>query len=205
MRAATGCSSSTPCPWSRHPTRGSTETLQGRGSNPRRSSAAGGSGFSRICGSGASAAHSSAALVRQRAVAYVTRECNGRTELLTIAPEGFPEAGVEVPAGRLDHGETLEEGLFRELAEETGFTGARIVKELPDFECTYESYSRNHAFHLVAEEDTPASWRHVVHGDGVDSGMVHVCRWVSLTEDLELWNARDPMLAKLGVRPPDEG
>lgn len=136
------------------------------------------------------------ALVRDRVVAYVTRERPGGAELLTIAPEDDPEA-LEVPAGRLDHGETLEQGLLRELAEETGFTGVRVVRELAGFECTYRTFSHNHAFQLEAVEETPAGWRHEVYGHGVDAGMVHICRWVRLTPELELWNARDPMLAKL--------
>ncbi len=139
------------------------------------------------------------ALVRQRVVAYVTRERNGRAELLTIAAKDHPEVGIEVPAGRLDFGETLEEGLRRELAEETGLSGVRIVRELTEFESSYQSFCENHAFHVVLEQETPDEWEHEVHGDGVDSGMIHLCRWVPLTEDLELWNARDPMLAKLPI------
>lgn len=140
-----------------------------------------------------------AALVRERVVAYVTRERAGGTELLTIEAEGYPEDGIQVPAGRLDNGETLEDGLIRELAEETGFTGVRIVRELPDFECSYPTYNHNHAFHLVAEEDTPGSWRHEVHGEGVDAGIVHICRWVALRPDLNLWNGGDPMLRHLPI------
>ena len=138
-----------------------------------------------------------AALVRERVVAYVTRERAGGTELLTIEAEEYSEDGTQVPAGRLDNGETLEEGLIRELAEETGFTVVRIVRDLPDFECSYPTYNHNHAFHLVAEEDTPGSWRHEVHGKGVDAGIVHICRWVALRPDLNLWNGGDPMLRHL--------
>jgi 8-oxo-dGTP diphosphatase len=139
------------------------------------------------------------ALTRQRVVAYVTRERDGRTELLTIAVEERPELGIEVPAGRLDYGETLEEGLRRELAEETGLSRVRIVRELPGFESTYQSFCENHAYHVVVEEEMPDSWKHEVHGEGMDSGMIHLCRWVPLTSELELWNARDPMLEKLGA------
>lgn len=138
-----------------------------------------------------------AALVRQRAVAYVTRERDGTVELLTIEEEEDPDHWLQVPAGRLDHGESLEEGLFRELAEETGFTAARIVRELPDFEATYRNHSHNHAFHLVAEGESPETWRHEIFGGGADSGLVHICRWLALTPDLELWGGPDPMLAKL--------
>jgi ADP-ribose pyrophosphatase YjhB (NUDIX family) len=139
------------------------------------------------------------AIARRRLVAYVTRERDGRTELLTIEAELYPEEGVQVPAGRIEPGETLEEGLRRELAEETGLTRVRVVRELPDFECTYETFYENHAFHLEAEEETPQAWRHRIHGEGVDSGLVHLCRWVELTRDLKLWNEGDPMLRHLPI------
>jgi 8-oxo-dGTP pyrophosphatase MutT (NUDIX family) len=137
------------------------------------------------------------ALIRRRVVAYVTRERDAHTELLTIEAEKYPEEGIQVPAGRLDHGESLENGVQRELAEETGVTRARIVRELPDFESTYTNFCENHAFHLVAEEQTPDAWRHEVHGKGADSGVVHLCRWLRLSRELRLWNASDPMVRHL--------
>jgi ADP-ribose pyrophosphatase YjhB (NUDIX family) len=136
-------------------------------------------------------------LIRRRVVAYVTRERARRTELLTIEAEHYPEEGIQAPAGRLDHGESLEEGLRRELAEETGVTRARIVRELPDFESMYRSFCENHAFHLIAEEETPDSWRHEVQGKGADAGLVYRCRWLPLTTELRLWKELDPMLEKL--------
>jgi ADP-ribose pyrophosphatase YjhB (NUDIX family) len=139
------------------------------------------------------------AIVRRRVVAYVTRERAGRTELLTIEAERYPEEGLQAPAGRIDHWETLEEGLLRELAEETGVTSVRVIRELPDFECTYETYYENHAFHLVADEETPQAWKHHIRGEGVDAGLVHLCRWVPLRRELELWNEGDPMLRHLPI------
>jgi 8-oxo-dGTP pyrophosphatase MutT (NUDIX family) len=139
-------------------------------------------------------------LIRRRAVVYATRERGGRAELLTIEAVEYPEEGLQVPAGRIDHDESLEEGLRRELAEETGITRARIVRELPDFECRYETFSRNHAFHVVVEEETPDRWLHRVHGKGADSGLTYVCRWVPLTRELGLWqNEGDPMLRHLSI------
>lgn len=140
------------------------------------------------------------ALIRRRVVAYVTRE-RDTTELLTIEVKEMPELGLEVPAGRLDFGESLEEGLRRELEEETGLVGIRIVRELPDFEATYQNVCENHAFHAVLEGETRDVWEHRVHGEGADSGMVHVCRWVPLEPELKLWrNEGDPMLAKLPIK-----
>jgi 8-oxo-dGTP pyrophosphatase MutT (NUDIX family) len=138
-------------------------------------------------------------LIRRRAVAYVTRERAGRTELLTVEAEKHPEDGIQVPAGRIDYDESLEDGLMRELAEETGLIGARIVRELPDFEATYENFCVNHAFHLAVDEEVPDEWRHEVHGDGVDAGLIHLCRWLPLTPDLRLWNGGDPMLRRLPI------
>lgn len=139
-------------------------------------------------------------LIRRRVVAYVTRERDGRIELLTIEAEKYPEEGIQVPAGRVDYWESLEEGLHRELAEETGLTGTRIVRELPDFECTYETFSDNHAFHLVVEEDTPDVWEHENQGQGADAGLIYICRWLPLTPELKLWrNEGDPMLLRLPI------
>lgn len=138
-------------------------------------------------------------LVRRRVVAYVTRERTGRRELLTIEAEEYPEEPRQVPAGRIDFWETLEDGLRRELAEETGLTEVGRIRELPGFECTYRTYSRNYAFHVVAQEATTDNWRHRVAGEGADAGLTYVCRWLPLSPDLSLWGGRDPMLAKLDI------
>ena len=140
------------------------------------------------------------ALIRRRAVAYATRERDGRMELLTIEALEYPEEGVQLPAGRVDHNEELEQGLLRELAEETGVTRVRIISELPDFECRYETFSANHAFHVVVEEETPDQWDHRVEGRGADAGLTYVCRWVPLRPELKLWrNEGDPMLRHLPI------
>jgi 8-oxo-dGTP pyrophosphatase MutT (NUDIX family) len=107
---------------------------------------------------------------------------------------------VQVPAGRLEHGESLEQGLLRELDEETGLTAVRIVRELPDFEAVYENFCENHAFHLVAEEEMPERWRHEVHGNGTDTGLIHLCTWRPLMPGLRLWNEGDPMLKHLPIQ-----
>ena len=142
------------------------------------------------------------AILRQRVVAYVTRERGGPTELLTIEHKNMPEEGVQVPAGRVDHGEDLVRAVHREVAEETGLDDVRVVRKLPGFEAEYESPHESHAFHLVAEAETPDTWEHEVRGEGADAGLVYVCRWLPLTVDLRLWNGRDPMLQQLPVQGP---
>jgi 8-oxo-dGTP diphosphatase len=135
--------------------------------------------------------------VRQRVLAYVTRERDGRIELLVFDHRDEPESGTQVPAGRLDPGETLEEGLLRELHEEAGLDRVRIVRELPVLGSWAErSRYDNHAFEVRVEGETPDVFEHVVHGDGDDAGLVFVYRWVGVDSEIVLWDG-DPTYTQL--------
>jgi 8-oxo-dGTP pyrophosphatase MutT (NUDIX family) len=131
---------------------------------------------------------------RARVLAYVTREREGGTQLLVFDQLGDPESGTQVPAGRLEPGESLEEGLRRELHEEAGLERVRIVRELPILgDWAAGSEYDNHAFEVRVDGDEPPdSWEHVVHGDGDDAGMVFLYRWVAVEPGLDLWGGRDP-------------
>jgi 8-oxo-dGTP pyrophosphatase MutT (NUDIX family) len=135
--------------------------------------------------------------VKKRVVAYITRDRNGQRELLVFDHRDHPEAGTQVPAGRLDPGEDLEAGLLREIEEESGLTDVRIVRELPDFESHYSSRYENHAFHVTLEEKAPDEWDHVVVGAGDDAGLVFRYRWVPLEPDPHLFERPHPLLSRL--------
>jgi 8-oxo-dGTP pyrophosphatase MutT (NUDIX family) len=136
------------------------------------------------------------ALVRKRVVGYVTR---GR-ELLVFDHKGMDDVPTQVPAGRVDAHESLEEGLVREVEEETGIA-VTVVGELAgaeEFERlfgphAYESY----AFHARAETGGPDEWEHPVGGKGMDADLVFACRWVSLDEPVLLWGTGDPLVERL--------
>jgi 8-oxo-dGTP pyrophosphatase MutT (NUDIX family) len=134
---------------------------------------------------------------RQRVVAYVTRERNGRTELLVFDHAEYPHLGPQVPAGRLEPGEDLESGLSRELQEEAGLTNIRSVRELPGFEDHYSSRYENHGFHVVLENEAPDEWEHVVLGTGDDAGLTFRYRWAPIEPDLHLFERPHPLLAML--------
>jgi 8-oxo-dGTP diphosphatase len=134
---------------------------------------------------------------RRRVLAYITRDCNGRTELLVFAHGDDPEIGVQVPAGRLESGEELEAGLRREIEEEAGLTNFRIVRELPGFEDHYPSRYENHGFHLVLEGEAADEWEHVVLGQGDDAGLTFHFRWLPISADLHLFGRPHPVVADL--------
>jgi ADP-ribose pyrophosphatase YjhB (NUDIX family) len=140
------------------------------------------------------------ALVRERVVAYVTRQGPTGLDLLTIE-QGDIKGGVQVPAGRLDPGESPEDGLAREVAEETGITGVSVVRRLADadeFERLYgPGAHRSHAFHAELGSEGPDEWEHRVGGSGADAGLVYLCRWVRLDECPPLWGDADPLVDKL--------
>jgi 8-oxo-dGTP diphosphatase len=140
---------------------------------------------------------------RRRVLAYITKERNGRTELLVFAHREYPEVGLQVPAGRLEPGEELEAGLRREIEEEAGLTNVRIVRELPGFEDHYPSRYDNHGFHVVLDREVPDEWDHVVVGDGDDAGLTFRYRWEPITPHLHLFERPHPLLMSL-VEPMEE-
>ena len=134
-----------------------------------------------------------------RALAYVTRERDGRKELLVFDHRDHRDAGAQVPAGRLEPGEDVEAGLLRELEEEAGLANARIVRKFGTFaphELPHGRRYTNHAFE-VETPDAPDAWEHVVGGEGDDAGLVFLFRWVPLEPTPELWGGSDPVLARL--------
>jgi len=139
------------------------------------------------------------ALVRKRVVGYVTR---GR-ELLIFDHKGMPEVPTQVPAGRVDSHEDLEEGLRREVEEETGVTEIEVVGVLADGEEFARLFGpgahESHAFHAVVEPGGPDEWEHPVTGTGMDSGLVYVCRWVPLEDRPLIWGNPDPLAERLRV------
>lgn len=141
-------------------------------------------------------------LKRQRVLAYITRDSARGRELLVFEQEE-PGSGVQVPAGRLDPGEELVPALMREIEEESGLTGLRLLRELPGFEEHYPTRYENHGFHLVATEELPDSWDHVVQGNGDDAGFVFRYRWAPIDDELRLFDRRHPQLHLL--LEPDEG
>lgn len=97
----------------------------------------------------------------EKAVVYITRG----DRLLVFDHVDFPEAGVQVPAGSIEPGETPSEGALREAFEETGLTGLSSPTFLGVSEFDMRPFGKDelhvrHFFHVRAADDVPETWRH---------------------------------------------
>jgi len=62
-----------------------------------------------------------------KVTAFITREANEVRQLLVFR---HPDAGIQLPAGTIEVGETPEAAVLREVREETGLTAVEIVAHL---------------------------------------------------------------------------
>jgi len=128
-----------------------------------------------------------------KVIAYITRQgAGGRRELLVFEHRDYPDAGVQVPAGTVDEGESPEDAVMREVKEETGLADCRLVSKLAIYDW-FNPYSgeinERHVFHLAAPESTAGSWTWIETGGGMvpeHEGYVFQFRWVALDRPLEL-------------------
>jgi ADP-ribose pyrophosphatase YjhB (NUDIX family) len=122
-----------------------------------------------------------------KAIAYVTRNSAlGRREMLVFEHRDFPEAGLQVPAGTVDMGETPEEAVLREVEEESGLHGCYILGKLAVYDWPNPEtgqMNERHVFHLAAPSRTEEAWTWIETDAGRVSeleGYVFLFRWVPL-------------------------
>jgi 8-oxo-dGTP pyrophosphatase MutT (NUDIX family) len=81
--------------------------------------------------------------------------------LLVFRHTQFPQAGIQIPAGSVEPGETLEVAVLREAGEETGLTGLSLGTylgkdryKIPEQDVVLE----RHFFRLHVEPPLPDRW-----------------------------------------------
>jgi 8-oxo-dGTP pyrophosphatase MutT (NUDIX family) len=88
-------------------------------------------------------------MVIEKVTAFITRKWNSDPELLLFK---HPHAGIQIPAGTVETGETPEEAVLREASEETGLSDLTIshylgakVGQLPGDQRVIRTHTRVYA------------------------------------------------------------
>ncbi|GAJ97990.1 NUDIX domain-containing protein [Geomicrobium sp. JCM 19055] len=122
---------------------------------------------------------------QQKVTAYITREYAGETQLLTLTSEDTNWAGVEVPGGTVDPGETLEQALYREIAEESGICKNQLTLVKYLGHNTYQSRTTQeimirHNYHLIFTGDSKHVFTHSVESNDIDHGWLYHYEWKTI-------------------------
>jgi len=99
---------------------------------------------------------------KRKVFAYITHD----DQLLVFSQPNAPEAGIQVPAGTVEDGETLDIAVLREAFEETGLHGLRLVRFLGEQVRDMADVGKNevhhrHFYHLRYDGDGPLTWQHL--------------------------------------------
>jgi chloramphenicol 3-O phosphotransferase len=111
-----------------------------------------------------------------KVVPVLLREKESRQEILAFR---HPIAGIQIVKGTLEEGEMTEHAALRELEEESGVTGARIVRSLGSSDAIAEGEQWH--FFLCAAREQPARWIHTAPDDG---GHIFEFFWQPLDAEL---------------------
>jgi 8-oxo-dGTP diphosphatase len=132
-----------------------------------------------------------------KAIAYITR---GDRFVVFEEPHS-PEAGIQIPGGTVEPGESLAAAVLREAYEETGLTNLRLVRALGVQLHRRPSgrVHRRHYFHLVDEsEHEQPVWEHYEeHPHSGCAPILYRLRWASLRKPPALHAELDGGLRQL--------
>lgn len=124
----------------------------------------------------------------QKVLAYVVRNGSGDREVLVFRHLDHPDAGIQIPGGTIDPGESPLDALHREVKEESGLASLRVVAKVAQspFHATWRNeWQERHVFHVEAPETCPDEWVHVVSSGEEDKGLRFAFVWMPLAKAQE--------------------
>ena len=117
----------------------------------------------------------------QKVQCYITREHAGSLQVLVFEHVDYPNAGIQVPAGSIEPGETPEEAALREAWEESGVRGLQVQRYIGNFHWWHAERGEDnerHIFHLITSQNLPDRWEHNVSAGTEDKGLCFACYWL---------------------------
>jgi 8-oxo-dGTP pyrophosphatase MutT (NUDIX family) len=138
-----------------------------------------------------------------KVIAYITH--GGR--LLVFRHTDHPEAGIQVPGGTMEPGESPDDAVLREAQEETGLDALEIrvflgVQEVDLARFGLEGLQRRYVYHLGLRGGAPESWLHYesTPSDGTPGPIEFEFFWVRLPDEVpELAGAQGEFLDRLAA------
>ena len=122
----------------------------------------------------------------QKVYAYITRVIDGSKELL-VFKHSVSEAGIQVPKGTVELGETPEMAVVRETIEETGVRNIASVKEIAkDISTSFDGQMVHRVFFEVCIFHDKDCWTHNPTGGGGEDGIQFYFFWIKGIHDVEL-------------------
>jgi 8-oxo-dGTP diphosphatase len=99
---------------------------------------------------------------KRKVLAYIT---NGN-RLLVFRHADYPQAGIQVPAGTIEEGESPEAAVMREAYEESGLENLHLLAFLGESQRDLRPRGRDeiqqrYFFHLTCDGDCPETWSHI--------------------------------------------
>jgi len=139
------------------------------------------------------------ALIVNKVLAHVTRD----DRLLVFRHRDFPEAGLQVPAGMVEEGESPHDAVLREVYEESGLQDVRVVRLLGRYFHDTPPYRdethHRHVYHLETTGPVASSWLHnESHPSGDGPPIAFSFFWMRLDDpELALTGRQGDLLSKL--------
>ncbi|KAB0443768.1 NUDIX hydrolase [Lysinibacillus fusiformis] len=121
--------------------------------------------------------------VIEKAFGYITREHGEQIQVL-VFEQNTVGAGIQVPKGTIEEGETPLEAVKREMLEETGLT-TLVVQELiaqDYFNHPSGVLQKRYFYHLTISGETKDTWQHYPTGLN-EADLLFSFYWISAEQD----------------------
>ncbi|RWZ60659.1 NUDIX domain-containing protein [Halobacillus fulvus] len=108
----------------------------------------------------------------QKAYGYIVRYQNGKPQVL-VFEHPVKEAGIQIPKGTVEVGETPRKAVIREMMEETGLVNLEVEELLADDLWRNDGGLLHHRFfYRIKSTEQQDQWFHAPSGGGKEDGLI---------------------------------